>query len=57
MRISLAKNSSLFHKLPTGKFGLLEWYPNAKPLKASKTADDEAGAEDANGDDEKGASE
>ena len=33
LRISLAKNTALFHKLPNGKFGLLEWYPNAKKPK------------------------
>lgn len=27
LRISLAKNSQTFHKLPSGKFGLLAWYP------------------------------
>ncbi len=25
--ISLAKNSQTFHKLPSGKFGLISWYP------------------------------
>ncbi len=33
LRISLAKNSTTFHKLPSGKFGLLEWYPAAKDNK------------------------
>jgi len=31
VRICLTKNSSLFHKLPNGKYGLLKWYPRAKP--------------------------
>ncbi len=30
LRISLAKNTTTFHKLPNGQFGLLSWYPNAK---------------------------
>jgi hypothetical protein len=30
LRESLAKNSSMFHKLPTGKFGLTAWYPAIK---------------------------
>ena len=33
VRVSLRKSSSIFHKLPNGKYGLLEWYPNAKKLK------------------------
>jgi hypothetical protein len=40
LRISITKNTSLFHKLPNGKFGLLEWYPNAKQPKASKATAD-----------------
>lgn len=38
LRISLAKNTALFHKLPNGKFGLLEWYPNAKKPKKGTAA-------------------
>lgn len=34
--ISLAKNTSTFHRLPNGDFGLLEWYPNVKKPKADK---------------------
>ncbi len=34
--ISLAKNTSTFHKLPNGDFGLLAWYPNAKAKKLQK---------------------
>jgi len=30
---SLAKNTTTFHKLPNGYFGLLEWYPEAKVTK------------------------
>lgn len=30
LRISLAKNTAVFHKLPNSAWGLLEWYPNAK---------------------------
>src|SRR5947207_6083622 len=33
LRISLRKNSSLFHRLPEGDYGLIAWYPNAKPPK------------------------
>jgi len=33
LRISLRKNSSVFHRLPNGDYGLLVWYPNAKPPK------------------------
>jgi hypothetical protein len=41
LRISLTKNTSIFHKLPTGKFGLLEWYPNAKAAKPKDDGDDD----------------
>jgi hypothetical protein len=30
LRVSLTKNSVTFHKLPNGKYGLLEWYPSAR---------------------------
>jgi hypothetical protein len=35
MRISMAKNPK-FHKLPNGKWGLTEWYPNIKESKEEK---------------------
>ena len=34
LRNSLAKNTVTFHKLPNSRFGMLSWYPNAKPAKA-----------------------
>jgi hypothetical protein len=40
---TLTQNSSTFHRLPTGKFGLTAWYPNA-PKKKRKKGDD--GADD-----------
>ena len=47
LRISLTKNTSIFHKLPNGGFGLLEWYPNAKTAKKREDdADDDALDED-----------
>lgn len=30
LRATLRKNSSIFHKLPNGDYGLTSWYPNAK---------------------------
>jgi hypothetical protein len=33
LRNSLSKNTTTFHKLPNGRFGLLSWYPNAKTSK------------------------
>jgi hypothetical protein len=36
VRISLGKNSSIFHKLPHGDYGLLAWYPDAKTIKKDK---------------------
>jgi hypothetical protein len=38
LRISLTKNSAVFHKLPNGDYGLREWYPNVKDAKP-KAAD------------------
>ena len=38
VRNTLRKNSAQFHRLPNGEYGLLSWYPNAKPAK-----DDEGG--------------
>jgi hypothetical protein len=34
VRIALRKNSSVFHRLPNGEYGLLAWYPSAKEAKA-----------------------
>jgi hypothetical protein len=31
LRIALTKNSQTFYRVPSGAYGLLEWYPNAKP--------------------------
>lgn len=41
LRISLTKNTAIFHKLPNGKFGLLEWYPNAKSTKQQRDETDQ----------------
>jgi hypothetical protein len=30
LRISLTKNAATFHKLPSGQYGLLDWYPEKK---------------------------
>ena len=30
LRVSLSKNSSVFHRLPQGEWGLVEWYPAVK---------------------------
>jgi hypothetical protein len=38
LRISVSKNTALFHKLPNGKIGLLEWYPNARKFKKGSAA-------------------
>lgn len=37
---TLRKNSKMFHRLPNGQFGLLAWYPNAKPDKPGKETED-----------------
>lgn len=40
LRISLTKNSVTFHKMPNGSYGLLSWYPNAKPSKIETKSDE-----------------
>ena len=40
LRQSLTKNSAVFHKLPNGSYGLLEWYPNAKPARPDEDGED-----------------
>ena len=50
---TLRKSSSIFHRLPNGQYGLLEWYPSAKakpesvpaPKKKAKAKPAEAGKE------------
>lgn len=42
LRNSLAKNTSMFHKLPNGQFGMLSWYPNIKKPKASSPSEEGA---------------
>ena len=42
IRITLTKNSSVFHKLPNGAYGLLSWYPNAKKPKKSEPGSTDA---------------
>jgi len=37
IRISVTKNSGIFHKIPNGGIGLLDWYPSAKS-KANRRA-------------------
>jgi hypothetical protein len=45
LRQILRKNSSIFHRLPHGAYGLLAWYPNAKAVKPDD--DDDADSSDA----------
>src|SRR5437667_8785737 len=33
LRVSIRKQSAIFHRLPGGDYGLLAWYPRAKPPK------------------------
>lgn len=62
IRITLTKNSGVFHKLPNGAYGLLAWYPSVKKPKKSEatesngegdTSTTDDAAED-NGDEEDG---
>lgn len=45
LRALLRKRTNIFHKLPTGSYGLLSWYPDAKPLKPVTQAEAEAEAQ------------
>jgi hypothetical protein len=45
LRISLTKNTQTFHKLPTGHYGLREWYPNIKEPKQKNGNATEVSAE------------
>jgi hypothetical protein len=57
MRALLRKNTTTFHRLPNGPYGLASWYPDAKKHKSASAdgmigksdhedADDESGAAD-----------
>ena len=47
IRITLTKNSGVFHKLPNGSYGLLGWYPNVKKSsKKNADAETETSADD-----------
>ncbi len=50
LRVSLTKNSVTFHKLPNGKYGLLDWYPGAKTKRPRNGTSADA-ADDDNGND------
>lgn len=42
LRAMLRKNTTVFHRLPnSGNYGLLSWYPNAKPAKAPSAQGEE----------------
>lgn len=47
IRITLTKNSGVFHKLPNGSYGLLVWYPGVKKPKKSE-ATESAGTDETN---------
>ena len=40
LRALLRKNTTTFHKLPTGEYGLAIWYPHAKAQKATTEQED-----------------
>ena len=50
--ITMGKNSSIFHKLPNGNWGLLAWYPEAKERKQQKKVVVDPGEAPAEGDPE-----
>jgi hypothetical protein len=50
LRQSLNKNTAIFHKLPTGEYGLRLWYPNLKEPKAKAATHNDESIADVNGD-------
>ena len=44
--MSLSKNTAIFHRLPSGTFGLKKWYGEAIEKKKSKKAEAEDGEEE-----------
>jgi hypothetical protein len=42
LRQVMRKNSSIFHRLPQGTYGLLAWYPNAKATRPDEEEDAES---------------
>jgi len=46
LAISLAKNATLFHKLPNNTLGLLSWYPNIPKHKTGKDKTQDNNIED-----------
>jgi hypothetical protein len=40
MAIAIAKNTQTFHKLPNGKIGLKDWYPDLKDAKFKKATEE-----------------
>jgi hypothetical protein len=40
VRATIRKNSSIFHRLPNGTYGLLSWYPNARPARPDDEDDE-----------------
>jgi hypothetical protein len=42
VRATMRKSSAIFHRLPNGTYGLLSWYPNAKPVREDDNDIDEA---------------
>jgi hypothetical protein len=46
LRISLRKNSKIFHKLPGGEWGLVEWYPKIRKKGSAEDADDDGDDDD-----------
>lgn len=47
LRAMLRKNTSVFHRLPnSGNYGLLSWYPNARPVRSASQGEEVEEGED-----------
>lgn len=45
LRAMLRKRTAVFHKLPTGSYGLTSWYEDIKAQKTAEGADDDTDTE------------
>lgn len=54
LRAMLRKRTNVFHKLPTGSYGLISWYSDIKPMRANGSEDDDLAETDDDADTDAG---
>ncbi|MBL8691681.1 MAG: hypothetical protein JNL04_21405 [Rhodospirillaceae bacterium] len=52
IRNLMRKNNAVFHRLPSGVYGLAAWYPDAKKAKAQSVSDDDEDDTETDADDD-----